>query len=118
VFSAHIIQEKRKGKTIFPGPTRSLTLKRMLHIELEIGNYEEDAGRLPNTLAEVPELAKWNKVIPASDMSLEDEWGRAIMYTKRTNKYELTSAGQDGLFGTPDDLRDIAPALGPRRFGR
>lgn len=64
----------------------------------EIMGYTASRGEAP---AGLKDLQRGRP--PAAGLS--DGWGRAVRYEKLSESgFRLTSAGQDGEFGTPDDL--------------
>jgi len=99
-------------------PPRALTRTRMAVIRQRIYEYYAKSGKLPATLADLPEGP------PQRDSSLQDGWGRPIQYAVEDKAVTLLSLGKDGRPGGTDDDSDIetefvvpeppsAPAPGP-----
>lgn len=69
-----------------------------------IGEFRRSHRRLPSRLEEIvhPDPADSN-FLP-HDRWWSDGWQRRFRYTVSGSSFELRSAGEDGVFGTGDDL--------------
>jgi hypothetical protein len=90
---------------------RAASRARMLELSLAIRAYQEQHQALPS-----PDLRElWAAGLPAHQMT--DEWGKRLRYqptgelaatnlltTPLLTQYSIVSAGEDGEFGTADDL--------------
>ena len=72
----------------------------------ETGRYPTTAEGLFALVAQPPGLTGWQG--PYIEQVLPDKWGTPYRYvypaTASKEPFELSSAGEDGTFGTPDDL--------------
>jgi len=97
---------------IDPGIKRiALTRRRLARTELRIREYEKTHQRLPDRLSDLPRLAN-------QDNSIEDAWGRNIIYTPDLpGAVTLSSLGKDGRPGgtgpEDDDIRVFFGINGP-----
>lgn len=76
------------------------------NIKTAITSYQMlNKGKLPNSLQELTTTAA-GKPPPLEDKQLNDPWGNAYQYTKDgSGGYTIVSAGEDGQFGTADDVK-------------
>jgi len=88
------------------------TVAQISNLKVALETFESDNGRYP-TQAEglkamvhaPPGLPDWHRLL---DDVPKDAWGNDFRYLlpgkKHLAGYDLTSAGPDGKFGTPDDI--------------
>lgn len=73
-----------------------------------IGLYREHTGGWPADLTDLyrapPGLPGWRGPYLDGDPPPLDGWNRAVRYERAAGGWTLTSAGEDGRFGTGDDL--------------
>jgi hypothetical protein len=70
----------------------------------EIEDFQQEQGRYPDSLNEVPRLA-----------GLSDVWGGAYQYRRKPDGFELASLGADGKPGGEGAAADIAVPVDWRR---
>ena len=80
-----------------PKATTELRLV-ILATELE-GHYRQDSS-FPKEITVILE----NKPETENEYLLEDGWGNEFRYSTDSNKFELTSSGEDEEFDTEDDI--------------
>ncbi len=75
---------------------------------LHMGRYPESLDELVNKPEDEEEAEKWAGPYIDDIKKLKDAWGRELRYeypgTYNEGKYDLSSAGPDGEFGTEDDI--------------
>jgi hypothetical protein len=83
---------------------RQVTERRLTVLADWVGEFRRAHQRLPARLEEIvaPDPADTN-FLP-HDRWWTDGWQRRFRYTLSGSAFELRSAGEDGLFGTADDL--------------
>ncbi|HEY7376193.1 MAG TPA: type II secretion system protein GspG [Polyangia bacterium] len=74
--------------------------QRVLRLERALNDYVLAYGRCPPNGASLIDSGQ----IDAQNMI--DPWGRDIEYSCSDDAVKVTSAGLDGAFGTPDDIRN------------
>jgi hypothetical protein len=95
-----------RGISHAPGTRRDSvnTTHTMLYtLARQVGSYGGSAGELPPTLdpilARHPQVSVWEMYPNGTDV-----WGRPVRYSPRRPRFELRSAGPDGVFDTRDDI--------------
>lgn len=85
------------------------TRRRMRVLAQWIERYQKSNGSLPKRIEEIvhPDPSDPNFQPPGKWWS--DLWKRPFRYTASASSYELRSAGEDGVFGTGDDLTLTGP---------
>jgi hypothetical protein len=67
------------------------------------GEYGGSLGRLPSTFEPIveahPHVWVWQRYANGADV-----WGRPVRYSPDGTRFELRSAGPDGVFDTADDI--------------
>lgn len=71
---------------------------RLVRIARTLDGLGRDFGGLPLTLLPIPSRNAYHTLNPG------DPWRRALRYVRDGDRYEVWSAGADGLFGTGDDI--------------
>lgn len=75
-----------------------LTRTNMITLERAVVSYMAQSGEAPKSLRD---LASFNPMVAGQ----LDAWGKEIKYQRLSvSQFRLTSAGQDGAFGTEDDI--------------
>ena len=110
------------GSGVIPDPTaqtlviRNQTARsRIVYLESALMLYSFVMGRFPTTTEGLQALVRnpagtssWNGPYIEEGVPL-DPWGRAYVYKNpgNNNKYDLCSAGADGIEGTSDDICNL-----------
>jgi hypothetical protein len=82
----------------FDSAKQRLTETNMESLKKEILGYIVSNGAAPEKLEDI-------RLPGALTTGKWDGWGKAMRYDKLTDEdFRLTSAGQDGVFGTADDI--------------
>ena len=102
-----------------PPPTkRQATISDLANLRTALYLFYSDTGRYPTTaegllalVTQPPGLAGWQG--PYIEAVCPDQWGTPYRYTSPASApkkpFDLTSAGPDRTFGTPDDLTPDSP---------
>ena len=72
-----------------------------------IDMYEVDVGKYPQSLDDLVRNGgspTWRGPYLTSRGSVADAWGRSLTYSMSDDSYRVSSAGQDGIVGTSDDI--------------
>lgn len=83
-----------------------VTQRRLELLRDEIGRYAQQANRLPGTLRDLLALPYESEQLRPQERWLRDGWDRLVEYSAHADgkRYELRSAGVDGVSGTGDDV--------------
>jgi general secretion pathway protein G len=114
VLPPYILPDYRRGR-ISTGQSIASMLKGSLqNFEVEFDRYPTTAEGLDALIHAPPALPAWNHAF-VEQIPL-DPWGRPFQYkcpgVVNPDRFDLTSAGPDGLFGTSDDL-DLGALISP-----
>lgn len=93
------------------------TVNQVFSLKVALDQFEIDTDRFPTTTEGLealknspPDVAtKWHGPY-LHDIPL-DSWGRPFIYASpgKTDPFEITSTGPDGILGTPDDITHDTP---------
>jgi hypothetical protein len=83
----------------WPG-LRDRAAYRLSMVGERMGAWQREQKRIPRTLFDFAD-----RVAEVPWLSTCDPWTHRIRFTPRGDDWELRSAGPDGLFATPDDVR-------------
>jgi hypothetical protein len=61
-----------------------------------VEDYRQSHGKYPERVADAKHFDP--------DAEFEDTWGTPLRHTSDGTTYSVTSAGPDGMFGSPDDI--------------
>jgi hypothetical protein len=81
-------------------PPRSMTITRMWLIKNKLFNYYQKYSKFPENLEFLP-------MTSGKDNSINDGWGRKILYIREGPLIILKSYAKDGLEGGKKEDRDI-----------
>ncbi len=99
---------RRSGDTdeaLFPDPLVR-TQHRLQVLSMAIDDFQRQHGRYPASLREVSSSTRRYD----REVYRFDAWMHPIDYRLQGERYELTSAGPDGIHHTPDDVQLTGPA--------
>jgi hypothetical protein len=74
-----------------------------------IDHFRQSKGRIPSAIEEIVHPDPRDPNFQPSERWWSDGWQRRFRYTPKAGSYELRSAGEDGVFGTSDDLVVTGP---------
>ena len=98
---------------VSPSGRVDATEVQLVEIGEALERYGALRGRYPPETVGLAALRRPNPTTPliAESQSFEDAWGRTVLYElDGRGGYVLSSAGDDGRFGTADDLRAFGHA--------
>jgi hypothetical protein len=82
----------------FSSAKQKLTETNLSSLQREVLSYVVSNGTTPQSLDDI-------RFSPALTTGKWDAWGKEVKYERLSEEnFKLTSAGQDGVFGTEDDI--------------
>ena len=87
------------------GGPEARTEFRLAFLQVRLDRYIRGAGAPPQSM----ELVLEGMPDKGKEDLRVDGWGRPVAYVASAGTYELRSAGEDGVFGTGDDLVYTGP---------
>jgi hypothetical protein len=88
---------------INPAPL-DVTQRHMRIVARALEKARQSTGTYPAELREILALPIADPNVRPQEWWLIDGWNRPFRYVRQSNGYELRSAGEDGRFGSGDDL--------------
>ena len=95
---ALIVRGNQEDELVTSRDSVLVTGRRLVRIARIVDGVGRERGGLPPSTRSIPGHPRIN------DVGIPDAWNRAIQYEALGRRFELRSAGPDGMFGTGDDI--------------